>query len=46
MPKFVEFIGGPFDGHQQDFTDWEEPLPNLLHVEISPNTFRSWKASR
>src|SRR5262245_16435812 len=37
--KLVEFIGGPLDGHRQDITEREKPLPALLQVEISANTY-------
>jgi hypothetical protein len=40
MPKFITFLGGPLDGHKQELTEREDSLPNVLNVEISPNTFR------
>jgi len=40
MPKFIQFIGGPLDGHRQDFLELKRPIPTLLHLEISRNTFR------
>jgi len=40
MSKFIQFIGGPLDGHRQDFSEREQPLPTVLHLEISRNTYR------
>jgi hypothetical protein len=37
MPKFIQFIGGPLDGHRQKVS---RPLPTVLHLEISRNTYR------
>jgi hypothetical protein len=39
MPKSIQFIGGPLDGHRQEVTE-TKPLPTVLHLEISRNTFR------
>ena len=39
MPKFIQFIGGPLDGHRQEVTE-TKPLPVVLHLEISRNTYR------
>jgi hypothetical protein len=39
MPKVIRFIGGPLDGHRQEVTE-EKPLPIVLHLEISRNTYR------
>jgi len=39
MPKYIQFIGGPLDGHRQEVTE-EKPLPTVLHLEISRNTYR------
>jgi hypothetical protein len=39
MPKFIRFIGGPLDGHRQEVTE-KKPLPIVLHLEISRNTYR------
>jgi hypothetical protein len=40
MPEFIQFIGGPLDGHRQDFSERKQPLPTVLHLEISRNTYR------
>jgi hypothetical protein len=39
MPKVIQFIGGPLDGHRQEVTE-EKPLQAVLHLEISRNTYR------
>ncbi len=39
-PKFIQFFGGPLDGHRQDLSARKKPLPTLLHLEISRNTYR------
>jgi hypothetical protein len=39
-PKLIQFYGGPLDGHLQDITYRTKALPNLLHLEISTNTYR------
>ncbi|HEV3004972.1 MAG TPA: hypothetical protein VGX78_10950 [Pirellulales bacterium] len=39
--KLVQFLGGPLDGHRQDISQRKEPLPVLLHLEISANTYRT-----
>jgi hypothetical protein len=38
--KLVQFFGGPLDGHEQDVSKREEPLPTLLQLEIGAKTFR------
>ncbi len=40
MPEFIQFIGGPLDGHRQDLSARKQPIPTLLHLEISRNTYR------
>jgi len=40
MPEFIQFIGGPLDGHRQDLSARKHPIPTLLHLEISRNTYR------
>jgi len=39
MPKSIRFFGGPLDGHRQEVTE-KKPLPTVLHLEISRNTYR------
>jgi hypothetical protein len=39
MPQFIQYVGGPLDGHRQEVTE-EKPLPTVLHLEISRNTYR------
>lgn len=38
--KLIQFHGGPLDGHRQDVSERKKPLPALLHLEISANTYR------
>jgi len=40
MTKFIQFIGGPLDGHQQEVSENKKRLPAVLHLEISRNTYR------
>jgi hypothetical protein len=40
MPEFIQFIGGPLDGHQQEVSEKKKRLPTVLHLEISRNTYR------
>ena len=39
MSRLIQFIGGPLDGHRQEVTE-TKPLPVVLHLEISRNTYR------
>ncbi|MGH7135630.1 MAG: hypothetical protein ACREHD_07810 [Pirellulales bacterium] len=39
--KLIQFYGGPLDGHRQDISERKKALPNLLHLEISSNTYRT-----
>ncbi|HUY32029.1 MAG TPA: hypothetical protein VMV69_04550 [Pirellulales bacterium] len=39
-PEFIQFIGGPLDGHRQDLSARKKALSTLLHLEIGPNTYR------
>ena len=40
MPELIQFIGGPLDGHRQEVSERKKPLPIVLHLEISRNTYR------
>jgi hypothetical protein len=40
MPKFIQFFGGPLDGHQQEMSEAKMRFPAVLHLEISRNTYR------
>ena len=39
--KLVQFHGGPLDGHRQDVSERNKALPKVLHLEISPNIYRT-----
>jgi len=40
MPKIIQFIGGPLDGHRQEVPEKKKQLPTVLHLAISRNTYR------
>ena len=40
--RFIQFFGGPLDGHRQNLSERKEALPTCLHLEISSNTLHRW----
>jgi hypothetical protein len=40
MPKSIQFIGGPLDGHRQTLSQRNRGLPKSLNLEFTSKTYR------